>query len=244
MALFERGAHFARFVIVRLLGVGRAAEVYEVTEPDGRHRALKVSKPDLPLASKPQARLGQAGEAIASIEHVNVVRFFDADVEAGRVWILLELVDGPDLRQLLRDAGGALPVARAVSIVRQACEGMAAAHARGILHRDLTPENILVGPEDLTKIADFSAAKVAWGGREDDQRSRDHLGPLPGAGVHDAARGGAGERRVLARPRPLRADHRRTPHRPGPRGDHRHREAAHLLRATPAEHPGPGGGKK
>ena len=161
MPLFQRGTHFAGHVIVRLLGSGRMAEVYEVIAPDGRRRALKVFKHDAPLDAKPQARLGQEGEALATIEHVNVVRFFDAGVDHGRVWILLELVEGLDLRRLVTDAGGALPVERAVRIVRQACEGVAAAHRLGILHRDLSPENILVAADDVAKVADFGSAKLA-----------------------------------------------------------------------------------
>lgn len=161
MPLFQRGTHFAGHVIVRLVGTGRVAEIYEVIAPDGRRRALKVFKHDAPLDAKPQARLGQEGEAVAIIEHVNVVRFFDAGVDHGRVWILLELVDGPDLRRLVDEAGGALPAERAVRIVRQACEGVAAAHQLGILHRDLSPENILVTADDLAKVADFGSAKLA-----------------------------------------------------------------------------------
>ena len=163
-AMFERGTHFAGHVIVQLLGAGRIAEVYEVVAPDGARLALKVLKiDDTPLDAKPNARLGQEGEAIATIEHVNVVRFHDAGRDAGRVWILLELVHGPDLWQLVRDAGGTLPPARAVSLVRQVCEGVAAAHALGILHRDLTPGNILVAPGDLAKVADFGSAKLERG---------------------------------------------------------------------------------
>jgi eukaryotic-like serine/threonine-protein kinase len=122
MPSFERDTRFADYVIVRLLGTGRIAEVYEVVTPDGRHWAFKVIKAGIALLSKPQARLGQEGEAIAAIEHVNVVRFHDAGVADGRVWLLLERVLGPNLRQLVQREGGALPAPRAVSIVRQACE--------------------------------------------------------------------------------------------------------------------------
>jgi eukaryotic-like serine/threonine-protein kinase len=164
MAIFERGARFANHVVVRLIAAGRVAEVYEVLALDGARRALKVLKVDAPLESKPTGRLAQEGEAIATIEHVNVLRFYAAGVEEGRVWLLLELVDGPDLRRLVRAAGGRLPVERAVRIVRQACEGVAAAHQLGILHRDLQPENILVGGDDLVKVGDFGSAHLGkWG---------------------------------------------------------------------------------
>ncbi len=145
MAIFQRGTHFGKHRIARLLGAGEVAEVYEVVAPDGARRALKLLKEDAALSSSLVARLSQEGEAIATIEHVNVVRFYDVGIDLGRVWILLELVEGPDLGQLARSAGGALPVEQAVSIVRQACEGVAAAHELGIVHRDLRPENILIG---------------------------------------------------------------------------------------------------
>ncbi len=164
MTPLRPGTHFAQHRIVRLVATGAVAEVYEVIAPDGVRKALKILRGDRALLAKSQARFVQEAEAIAMIDHVHIVRFLDAGVEDGRVWMLLELVEGPDLRVLVRDAGGSLPVERVVSLVRQACEGVAAAHAREILHRDLKPENILVGPNDVAKVADFGSAKLAgWG---------------------------------------------------------------------------------
>ncbi len=181
---FQRDTRFADYVILRLLGTGRMAEVYEVVTPDGRHWALKVIKAGIPLQSKPQFRLGQEGQAIASIEHVNVVRFHDAGIEDGRVWLLLERVLGPNLRQLVQREGGALPVVRAVSIVRQACEGVAAAHALGILHRDLKPENLLVAEGDLVKVADFGSANIGSLGVETTAGEQDLTSSLYTAPEH------------------------------------------------------------
>ncbi len=163
----QPGTHVAQYRIVRLIGAGRAAEVYEVIAPGGRRRALKVLRMELPKDPRSprwRERLGQEGESVATIEHVHVVTFLDAGEWEGRLWILLELVEGRDLEQLAREAGGALPVARVVSIVRQACEGVEAAHRAGILHRDLNPSNLLVAADNLTKVADFGSAKPAsWG---------------------------------------------------------------------------------
>ena len=164
--MFTRVTHIADHRLLRLLGEGSSAEVYEVLTPDGDRRALKLLKGDLAPAfvSKLQARLGQEGEAIAMIEHVNVLRFHDAGLEQGRVWLLLELVDGPDLRTLAERNGGTLPLVRALRLVRQAGEGVAAAHALGILHRDLRPENLLIADGDVVKVADFGSAKLeGWG---------------------------------------------------------------------------------
>jgi hypothetical protein len=168
-----RVTHVAGCRLLRLLGEGSAAQVYEVLTPEGERRALKLSRPGLSMLDAHQARLAQEGEAVAMIEHVNVVRFYDAGVEGGRVWLLLELVDGPDLRSLARSLGGALPLLRALRIVRQASEGVAAAHALGILHRDLRPENLLVAEGDLAKVADFGSAKLAgWGVKTTHEQAR------------------------------------------------------------------------
>jgi serine/threonine-protein kinase len=150
--------------VVGHLGAGRVADVYEVEAPDGARRALKLLRPGLAGTSKAQERLAQEGEAVAIIEHVNVVAFHGGGMFEDRLAILVELVRGSDLDRRVREEGGKLPVAYAVRVVRQACEGVAAAHAKKILHRDLKPENILVTPEGLTKIADFGSAKLGnWG---------------------------------------------------------------------------------
>jgi serine/threonine-protein kinase len=159
--MFERGSRFAGYVIDQLIGVGRFAEVYRARDPDGARVALKVLKPEVAAPdAKPSARLGQEGEAVATIEHVSVVGYRGSAFDHGRRCLVLEYVEGVDLRRLVHDAGGALPVDRAVSIVRQACEGLAAAHALGILHRDLKPANILVAEGDRVKVADFGSAKL------------------------------------------------------------------------------------
>ncbi len=164
-AIFQRGTHFGKHQIVRLLGAGQVAEVYEESSRRaGRGGRSSCSRRTRRSRRALVARLSQEGDVIATIEHVNVVRYYDVGIEQGRVWLLLELVEGPDLGQLARSAGGALPVEQAVSIVRQACEGVAAAHALRIFHRDLRPENILVTPDDGAKVADFGSAKLAgWG---------------------------------------------------------------------------------
>jgi len=166
MPTLQPGVHIAKHVIVRCLGAGKFAETYEVIDPTGARRALKLLNAEASPASKPAARLGQEAEAIAMCEHVNVVRFYDVGVAHGRPWLLMELVEGRDLRQVLEDSGGRLPLARAVSLVRHAAEGAAAVHQLKIVHRDLKPENILVTADDVAKVADFGWARMPkWGVR-------------------------------------------------------------------------------
>src|SRR4051812_36176175 len=100
MAIFQPGTRIGPFVIVRLRGTGRFANVYEVIAPGGRLRALKVLKESAALASKLHARLAQEGDALAGIEHVNVVHLLDVGIDLDLIWLLLELVVGKDLGQL------------------------------------------------------------------------------------------------------------------------------------------------
>ncbi len=194
MAPFERDTLFADHVIVRLIGAGRIADVYEAVAPGGHYRAFKVVREAVVLSAKPQVRLGQEGVAIAAIDSVHVLAFYDAGIEDGRVWLAVELVRGPNLRQLAQREGGSLPVERAVGLVRQACEGVAAAHAQKILHRDLRPENILVAPGDLAKVGGLRVREHRLAGGEDDGGGAGvELVPVHGAGAHAEAAGGGAE---------------------------------------------------
>jgi eukaryotic-like serine/threonine-protein kinase len=87
--------------ILRLLGGGGQACVYDALSPAGKRCALKVLTSDEGAPSKRAARIGREGEALASIEHVNVVRFLAAGVDGERVWLRLELVEGESLRDRL-----------------------------------------------------------------------------------------------------------------------------------------------
>ncbi len=163
--LFPRGTIFGPFAIGDLLGSGLGSEVYEATTEDGAVVAIKVLKAGAPLHSKREARLGQEGYALADVVHVNVAGFRGEGEVDGRVYLAMERVYGVDLRRLMA-SGGLLPLARAVRIAYQAADGLAAVHARGFLHRDVKPENILVTPDDLVKITDFGSAWVGKFGVE------------------------------------------------------------------------------
>ena len=91
------------------------------------------------------------------ITHPAVCRVFDVGEDQGRVFLSMELVEGEDLATLLKHAGR-LPSEKVVDIARQLCEGLAAAHARGVLHRDLKPANVLVDNDGRVRITDFGIA--------------------------------------------------------------------------------------
>src|SRR6185436_14695565 len=150
--------------VIRLVGAGGFAQVYEVQDRTGARRALKVLDADAEVRPKLRARLAQEGSALAMIEHVNVVRLFDAGMDDERIYLLLELVSGRNLREALRDHGGKPPADVVLRWMRQAAEGVAEAHRIGVIHRDLKPENLLVTASDVVKVIDFGIAKLTgWG---------------------------------------------------------------------------------
>ena len=95
----------------------------------------------------------------AALNHPHVVAIFDAIEEGNAVWLIMEYVPSRTLSQIIR-TDGALSPGRAARIGAQVADGLAAAHARGIVHRDVKPSNILVGEGDLAKISDFGIARA------------------------------------------------------------------------------------
>lgn len=95
----------------------------------------------------------------AALNHPHVVAIFDAIEDGNVVWLIMEYLPSRTLSQIIR-ADGALPPGRAARICAQVADGLAAAHARGTIHRDVKPSNILVGEGDLAKISDFGIARA------------------------------------------------------------------------------------
>ena len=162
--LFAPGDSCGNHEVVRLIGAGGFAQVYEVVDSHGARRALKIIAASPGVEPKLHARLAQEGAALSMIEHVNVVRLYGAGLHGAHVWLLLELIQGKNLREMVGLDRGGTAVETVVRWARQACDGVAEAHRVGVVHRDLKPENILVTPSDLVKVIDFGIAKfAAWG---------------------------------------------------------------------------------
>lgn len=104
-------------------------------------------------------RVRREARHAASLNHPNVVAVFDLVEEAGRHWLVMEYVEGVTLGRLVRDQGR-LPVDQAASVAIQAASGLAAAHAEGIVHRDVKPGNIMVTPDGEVKLTDFGIARA------------------------------------------------------------------------------------
>jgi serine/threonine protein kinase len=155
------------YLAVRLVGQGGMGEVYEVEHAElGRRAAVKVlhhqhvDRPDLAARLRDEARLS------ARLVHPNLVEVFDLGVtEDGRPWFAMPLLRGRDLRDELT-ARGPLPAARAAELCAAALDGLAAAHARGLVHRDIKLENLFLEDAGTLRVLDFGVAKFAYeGGR-------------------------------------------------------------------------------
>ena len=144
-----------------------------------------------------------------SLEHPNVVPIYDAGDVDGRVYLAMRLVDGIDLRSLLRSEG-ALEPARAIAICAQIAAALDAAHARGLVHRDVKPSNVLLDGSEHVYLADFGLTRRL----DDDEAqagegSSDRHARLPRARAARRRADRRQRRRLLARLRALRVPDRR-----------------------------------
>jgi eukaryotic-like serine/threonine-protein kinase len=141
-------------------------EVYRARDPRlGREVAIKVLPADLLLDAERLSRFEQEARAASALSHPNILTVHDIGVDAGRPYLVTELLDGSTLRDLLEREP--LPIDRASDYARQLASGLAAAHGRGIIHRDIKPENIFVTEDGRVKILDFGLAKLLPSGLAD-----------------------------------------------------------------------------
>ncbi len=166
MTAFESGDTVGRYRILRPLGAGAMGVVYLAQDPQiERLLAIKTVRPaEGVLASSPQVaerheRLLREARTVGRLIHPNIVTLFDAGDQDGLLYLAFEYVDGPSLEQRLR-AGEPVTTAEALRLARETAEGLAYAHARGVVHRDVKPANLLLAADGRIKISDFGIAKV------------------------------------------------------------------------------------
>jgi serine/threonine protein kinase len=150
-----------RYALGARLGAGGMGQVYRARDRVlERTVAVKVlsaaSTEDLELV----ARFGREARAAAALNHPNIVAVFDSGADGDLHYLVMEYVEGQSLAELLRRVGMLEP-GRVADVGRQVCQALAAAHAAGLVHRDITPGNVLVDPAGLVKVADFGIAKLA-----------------------------------------------------------------------------------
>jgi hypothetical protein len=149
----------ARYEFLSEMGQGGMGRVYQARDNEtGDVVALKVLHPQIASDPAMAERFKNELRLARRITHKNVCRIFDFNRVDAITYITMECVDGETLRQRI-DRAGALPVAQAVTVMRQVCAGLQEAHAEGIVHRDLKPENIMITPTGVVKLMDFGIAR-------------------------------------------------------------------------------------
>jgi tetratricopeptide (TPR) repeat protein len=158
------GALIGRFVVIGGLGQGGMAVVVQAYDPElDRKVAIKVMRGEVfgERGSLGQARMLREAQALAKLSHPNIVQCFEVGKVSGGVFIAMELIRGVNLRTWLKEKPrGWREVAR---VFAQAGEGLAAAHAAGIVHRDVKPDNLLVGEDGRVRVLDFGLARPEGG---------------------------------------------------------------------------------
>jgi streptogramin lyase len=153
------GSEFVGYRIDELIGRGGMGVVYRAYDLRlKRTVALKLMAPELAVDQRFRERFSREAELAMSLEHPNVVPIHDAGDVDGRLYLAMRHVEGTDLRALLH-AEGALDPARALVICNQVANALDAAHAKGLIHRDVKPSNVLLDANDHVYLADFGLTR-------------------------------------------------------------------------------------
>jgi serine/threonine protein kinase len=158
------GHRIGRFELVGSLGAGGMGEVYRARDPHlQRDVAIKVLPAQFSDDVAYRRRFEREARAAGSLNHPNILAVYDVGIEGASSYIVTELLEGETLSARL--AGRAVPPARAIDYALQVAHGLAAAHDRGVVHRDIKPGNLFVTSDSRIKILDFGLAKFVGGDR-------------------------------------------------------------------------------
>src|SRR5438128_2238147 len=152
------GTKLGPYEIRSPLGFGGMGEVYRAVDTRlGRDVALKILPDSFARESARLHRFETEARAVAALNHPNILAVFDIGQHNGSPFLVSELLEGETLRAIL--TGGPLPQRKAIDYGVQIAQGLASAHQKGIVHRDVKPENIFVSKDERIKILDFGLAK-------------------------------------------------------------------------------------
>jgi len=149
-----------RYRLIELLGQGGMATIYRATDSQlGRDVAVKILRPEYGRDPDFVARFRAEAQAVASLSNPNIVPVHDFGMDPAGPYIVMSYVDGEDLATLLRRTGPVQP-RQAARIAAESARALAAAHARGIIHRDVKPGNIMLAQDGRVEMTDFGIARA------------------------------------------------------------------------------------
>jgi tetratricopeptide (TPR) repeat protein/predicted Ser/Thr protein kinase len=150
---------FGQYEVLGPIGAGGMGEVFVARDPRlGRKVAIKMLPLRLTTERDTLTRFTQEARSASALNHPNIVTIYEVGASEGSPYIVMEYIDGQDLRTLINK--GPVPIRKVLDIASQIADGLAAAHERGIVHRDLKPENIMLTRDGFVKILDFGLAKI------------------------------------------------------------------------------------
>ncbi len=160
--MIEKGTIIAdRYEVIGPVGSGGMSDVYKAKDSKlGRNVAIKVLKKEFSEDGTFVTKFRTEAQAAAALEHPNIVNIYDVGCENGDYYIVMEYVEGITLKTYI-EKKGKLSFKETLSIAIQVARGIQAAHAKGIIHRDIKPQNIIISTEGKVKVTDFGIARAA-----------------------------------------------------------------------------------
>ena len=149
-----------RYKILRIIGIGGMAVVFEAIDFATRRTvAVKMLKDDIAGDAQSVKRFINESKAVSMLNHPNIVKIFDVSVRENLKYIVMERVEGITLKNYITQKG-ALPLKEILNISEQILNALEHAHSKGIIHRDIKPQNIMLLKNGRIKVTDFGIAKL------------------------------------------------------------------------------------
>ena len=150
-----------RYTILETVGVGGMSVVYKAVDSlENRFVAIKVLKPEFLSDERFRRRFLNESRAIAMLSHVNIVDVYDVNFEGDNQYIVMEYIEGRTLKEYM-EFTGAIPIGEVFGYIKQTLRALRHAHERGIVHRDIKPQNIMLLDDGTIKVMDFGIAHVS-----------------------------------------------------------------------------------